>query len=413
MDGGTVRSTAMAVRRRLTARRVETAPPGKHGDGDGLELHVKAAGSRSWVLRYQIAGRRREAGLGRWPDVSLQRAREKAAQLRTQLGDGLDPLDARERRKVLTFRQAAEDLIEAKRPGWKNKKHAAQWGATLATYACPMIGDRDVRGIETADVLAVLRPVWSVKPETASRLRQRVEAVLDYSAALKARSGDNPARWRGHLNKLLPAPSKVRAVEHHAALDWREAPGFWRALAEREGTSARALAFTILTAARSGEVRGMTWSEVDVGSAVWTVPASRMKGAKEHRIPLVPAALALLGEPGEAGELIFAGAKPGRPMTDVSLAAVLRRMGRGDLTIHGLRSSFRDWAGETTNHPREVVEAALAHRLKDKVEASYARGDLFTKRLALMTDWSTFLEAEPASVTVLVSPTRTAAAAAI
>jgi integrase len=395
--------------RRLTARRVETAGAGRHVDGLGLELHVKATGSRSWVLRYQIGGRRREAGLGRWPDVSLARAREKAAELRAMLGDGLDPLEARERRKVLTFKAAAEALIDAKRPGWKNAKHAAQWPATLAAYAYPTLGDRDVRHIETGDVLAVLRPVWTVKPETASRLRQRIEATLDYAAALKARTGDNPARWRGHLDKLLPAPSKVRTVEHHAALDWRQAPAFWRELAERDGTAARALAFVMLTAARSGEVRLATWGEIDPEAAVWTVPGARMKAGKEHRVPLVPAALALLGEPGAADELVFPGAKAGRPLSDMSLGAVLKRMGRGE-TVHGLRSTYRVWAGEATSHPREVIEAALAHRLKDRAEAAYARGDLFAKRRRLMEDWSAFLEAEAASVTDLAGArARTAA----
>ncbi len=392
----------MAVRKRLTARRVETAPPGKHIDGEGLHLVVKGD-ARSWVLRYQINGRRREMGLGRWPDVSLEKARRKALERRQELADGVDPLESRARRKTLTFRCAAEALIEAKRPGWRNEKHANQWPSTLEAYAYPKLGERDVRHIETEDVLAVLRPIWTAKPETASRLRQRIEAVLDYAAALKGREGENPARWKGRLDHLLPAPSKIRAVKHHAAIDWRDAPALMRELAGMDGTSARALAFAILTAARSGEVRFMTGDEVDVAAGVWTVPASRMKAGKEHRVPLGTAALALVGEAaGQTDALVFPSpTRTNRPLSDMSLTAVLKRMGRGDLTVHGFRSTFRDWAGETTSHPREVIEAALAHRLKDKAEAAYARGDLFVKRRRLMEDWAAYLESEPAQVAEL------------
>ncbi len=255
-----------------------------------------------------------------------------------------------------------------------------------------------MKAVDTAAVLDVLRPIWAVKPETASRVRQRVEAVLDYATAAGARAGDNPARWRGHLENLLPKPGKVRAVEHHAALPWQDAPAFMAALARREGVAARALAFAILTAARSGEVRGLAWAEVDLETAVWTVPAARIKAGKEHRVPLTPAALALLPTLGEPGALVFPSpAKVGSPLSDMTLAAVLKRMGRDDLTVHGFRSTFRDWAGEATAHPREVIEAALAHRLKDRAEAAYARGDLFAKRRRLMEDWAAYLSrpAEP------------------
>lgn len=382
----------MAVRKRLTARRVEAAPPGKHIDGEGLHLVVKGD-ARSWVLRYQINGRRREMGLGRWPDVSLEKARRKALERRQELADGVDPLESRARRKTLTFRGAAEALIEAKRPGWRNEKHANQWPSTLQAYAYPKLGERDVRHIETEDVLAVLRPIWMAKPETASRLRQRIEAVLDYASALKGREGENPARWKGRLDHLLPAPSRIRAVKHHAAIHWRDAPALMHELAGMDGMSARALAFVILTAARSGEVRFMTGGEVDVAMGVWTVPASRMKAGKEHRVPLVTAALALIGEAaGQPDALVFPSpTRDNRPLSDMSLIAVLKRMGRGDLTVHGFRSTFRDWAGETTSHPREVIEAALAHRLKDEAEAAYARGDLFVRRRRLMEDWAAFV----------------------
>jgi integrase len=312
--------------------------------------------------------------------------------------EGRDPLAERARTPALSFKAAAEALIENKRPGWRNAKHAAQWTATLETYAYPKLGALDVKAVETAVVLEVLRPIWAAKPETASRVRQRIEAVLDYAAAMGTRAGDNPARWRGHLDHLLAKPGKVRTVRHHASLDWREAPTFMDALGRREGVSARALAFLILTAARSGEVRGMRWRELDRDGAVWTVPAERMKAGKEQRVPLTPAALALLGEPGEPDALVFPGAgRAGAPLSDVGLAAVLRRIGRSELTVHGFRSTFRDWAGETTAHAREVIEAALAHRLKDKAEAAYARGDLFVKRRKLMEDWATFLTAPPVS----------------
>lgn len=379
----------MARRLGLSARKVETAPPGRHMDGRGLHLLVKPSGARSWVLRWQRDGRSHDIGLGPWPEVTLAEAREKALAARRLVLRGLDPRAAR---GVLTFEAAAEALIAAKRPGWRSAKHAAQWRSTLATYAHPRLGRLDVAAVGVEDVLAVLTPIWSAKPETAGRVRQRVEAVLDYAAAKGARAGANPARWRGHLDHLLPRPGKVRAVAHHAALPWPEAPAFVAELAGREGVAARALAFLILTAARSGEVRGMTWGEVDRDAATWTVPAGRIKAGKEHRVPLVPAALALLGGPGRPDALAFPSpARAAAPLSDVALTAVLRRMGRGDLTAHGFRSTFRDWAGEATAHPREVIEAALAHRLKDRVEAAYARGDLFAKRRRLMDDWSAFL----------------------
>jgi integrase len=331
-------------------------------------------------------------GLGPYPEITLARARERALDARRLVVDRTDPLSSRVRAKVLTFQAAAEALIDSKRPGWRNAKHASQWGSTLSTYVYPTLGASDVRSVNVDGVLNVLRPVWSTKPETASRVRQRIEAVLDYATAIGARSGDNPARWRGHLDHLLPKTSKVRAVEHHAALDWRDAPAFMQELGHRQGVAARALAFTILTAARSGEVRGMTWREVDREGAVWTVPPTRIKAGREHRVPLSAAAIALLGASPESDSYVFASeARTGRPLSDMSLAAVLRRMERDDLTVHGFRSTFRDWAGETTAHPREVIEAALAHRLKDKAEAAYARGDLFTKRRSLMEDWASFV----------------------
>lgn len=376
----------------LSARKVESAEPGKHGDGRGLFLLVKPSGARSWVLRYQLAGRRRDLGLGAYPEVTLASAREKALEARRLIAEGRDPLSERKKTKHMTFKAAASALIESKRSGWKNAKHAAQWPATLNTYAMPKLGDLDVKVIETADVIAVLKPIWNEKPETASRLRQRIEAVLDYAAAMGVRTGDNPARWRGHLDHLLPKPSKVRAVKHHPAMPYADVAAFMASLAQRDGVSARALAFTILTAARSGETREMRWAEIDLDNRMWIIPAERMKAEKEHRVPLTDAALMLLGKHGGDDDLVFGSdTKPGKPISDMSMTAVLRRMKLNGITVHGFRSSFRDWAGETTSFPREVIEAALAHQLKDKAEAAYARGDLLDKRRELMAAWAGYI----------------------
>ena len=394
----------------LTVKKVNALGPGTHRASRGLYLQVTSAGTRSWVFRYMHDGAAHEMGLGPLKLVSLAKAREKVTGYLQQLLEGLDPLAERRREKdqdrlakasTLTFRQAAEALIESQRSGWRNSKHAAQWSSTLATYVYPKLGALDVKAVDTAAVLGVLQPIWARKTETASRVRQRIEAVLDYSTAIGKRSGENPARWRGHLDHLLAKPSKVRAVQHHAALNWHELPAFMAELTQRETVDARALAFTILTAARSGEARGLTWAELDLEEGIWTVPPSRIKAGKEHRVPLPPEALALLGAPGAPGELVFESSmREGRPLSDATLAAVLRRMGR-TVTVHGFRSTFRDWSGETTAHPREVIEAALAHRLKDKAEAAYARGDLFKKRRRLMQDWARYALSTPAGGKVI------------
>jgi integrase len=395
---------------KLTDRAVKTVGPGRYSDGTvkGLMLLVRDSGSRAWVLRYQMGHRRRDMGLGPYPEVGLADARERALDARRLVKrDGKDPIAERGRAKVKTFKEMAEALIESKQPGWRNPKHAAQWGSTLATYAYPKLGALDVQSVDTDAVLDVLRPIWTTKTETASRVRQRIEAVLDYATAIRVRTGANPARWRAHLDHLLAKPSKIRAVKHHAALDWRQAPAFMAKLAKRQGIDARALAFTILTAARSGEVRGARWGELDLENAAWIVPANRIKSFKEHRVPLTPAALALLGEPGKPDELVFPSPiKAGKPLSDATLAAVLERMGHGDVTVHGFRSTFRDWAGETTAHAREVIETAMAHRLKDKSEASYARGDLFAKRRRLMQDWADYLATPPTAVLELQATAR-------
>ena len=387
---------------KLTARRVATIKtPGKYGDGHGLWLRFTPAGRRWWFLRFRFRGRDRELGLGSAEEVGLKEARESAARARRQIREGLDPIE--ERRKVRakasapTFAECAKRFLASHEAGWRNAKHCAQWHSTLEAYAYPVLGEQPVNAVGVADVLLVLEAVWTTKPETASRLRGRIERVLDWARARGLRHGENPARWRGHLDKLLPKRSQVRAVRHHAALPWREVPEFMAALRAREGIAARALEFAVLTAARSGEVRSMGWDEVD--GEVWTVPAERMKAKREHRVPLSARALAILDEMrrfgSEPGQLVFPGMRAGRPLSDMSLTAVLRRMGREILTAHGFRSTFRDWSAETTSFPREVCEQALAHTLADKVEAAYRRGDLFEKRRRLMSAWAGYCGQSP------------------
>ena len=390
---------------RFTARAVGALKrPGHFADGGGLYLQVSETGSRSWVFRYQRAGRRREMGLGSFPAVGLKQARGKAATVRADLGAGKDPLAERQaerarrltyERGTVSFREAAEQFIAAHAPGWRNPKHRQQWTNTLATYAHPIIGDLPVAAIDTQFVLRVLEPIWTQKTETASRLRGRIEAVLDWATARGMRTGENPARWRGHLDKLLPRRARVAPVEHHPALAYAEVPRFLADLRRQPGIAARALEFAILTAARTGEVIGAKWEEVE--GEVWTIPGSRMKASREHRVPLSARALAIAGAMRQAqtGEFVFPGAREGKPLSTRALAAVLKRMGRHDITAHGFRSSFRDWAGETTAFPREVIEHALAHQLRDKAEAAYARGDLMAKRRQLMDAWAAYCEREP------------------
>ena len=282
----------------LSARKVETAGPGRHGDGRGLFLYVKACGARSWVLRYQVMGKRHDLGLGAYPEVSLAMARDRALQARRMIQEGEDPIAKKRQAQPKTFKDAALELTESKRPGWKSAKHAAQWASPLEAYVFPDLGRMQVARVETADVMGVLKPIWTAKPETANRVRQRIEAVLDYASALGIRTGDNPARWRGHLDHLLPKPTKVKAVKHHPALPHAEIAEFMADLSGRAGVAARALAFTILTAARSGETRGATWAEIELDAKLWTIPAHRMKAGKEHRVPMTPEAIACLGPRG-------------------------------------------------------------------------------------------------------------------
>ena len=366
-----------------------------------------------------LHGRARWMGMGPLHTVNLAEARKRAGEHRLRRHDGIDPIEVRraerlkarlEAAKTITFKECAAAYIKAHRAGWHNGKHAAQWETTLATYAEPIIGKLPVQAIDPALVLKVLEPIWATKPETAGRVRGRIEAVLDWAKARDYRTGENPARWRGHLDKLLPARGKVRKVEHHAALPYGGLPGFLVALREQDGIAARALEFLILTAARTGEVIGARWSEPDLLDKVWTVPAGRMKARKEHRVPLSARALAILEEiqahrTGNDG-FVFPGGKPGKPLSNMAFLMLLRRMKRDDLTAHGFRSSFRDWASERTNFPREVAELALAHSVGDKVEQVYRRGDMFEKRRRLMQQWATFCTTPVDQVASTVTPLR-------
>ncbi len=374
--------------------------PGFHQVGGvaGLMLQITPTGEgRSWVLRTVVAGSRRAMGLGPYPEVTLAQARAKAAEMKEQIRQGRDPIAERRaaRRalvaaKSMTFADAARAKHEAIRAEFSNPKHASQWWASVETYALPVLGQLDVADIEPAHVVQALQPIWTSKTETATRVRQRIAIVLDWAKVAGYRAGDNPAAWRGNLDQLLPAPTKISKVEHHAALPWREVPEFMQALRMRKGMSARALEFAILTAARSGEARGATWAEIDLGAGLWTVPAERMKGRKEHVVPLSGDALALLRAlPRFAGSDLLFTAPRGGKLSDMSLSAVCRRM-QVPAVPHGFRSSFKDWARSNTAYPDEVSELALAHVSSDATRAAYARADLLPLRARLLEDWAKF-----------------------
>jgi integrase len=392
---------------KLSALTVSKAKePGYYGDGAGLYLQVSKSLTKSWIFRFTLGGKQREMGLGPLHTITLAQAREKAKECRSKLLDGIDPLEARNaaklgdalvRAKAMTFDHCAAAYIAAHRGSWKSAKHALQWESTLATYARPFIGDLPVATVDTALVVKVLQPIWSEKTETATRLRGRIESILDWATVSKFRVGENPARWRGHLDNLLADPGKMNRVVHHAALPWQDIGQFMSELKGREGIAARAVELAILTAARSGEVRGAMWGEFDLEEAMWTIPAERMKAGREHRVPLSTAALAILRAAPRVDEIVFPGARANTPLSDMSLTAVLRRMGRKEITVHGFRSTFRDWCAESVGNafPREVCEHALAHSLPDKVEAAYRRGDLIDKRKVLMQLWADYCAALP------------------
>jgi integrase len=350
-----------------------------------------------------LNGRPRWMGVGPLHTIGLAEARNRAAAFRLQRHDGVDPIEKRraerlearlDAAKAMTFKESAAMYVASHRAGWRNPKHAAQWQATLATYAEPVIGDLSVQRIDTALVLKVLEPIWRVKPETAGRVRGRIESILDWAKVRGYRTGENPARWRGHLDKLLPPRSRVRRVEHHASLPYAELPGFLVSLREQAGIAARALEFAILTAARTGEVIGARWGEMDLLDKTWTLPAARMKSGREHRVPLSAHALAILKEMQAhrhaEGAFVFPGGRNGKPLSNMAFLMLLRRMDLGDVTAHGFRSSFRNWAAERTSFPAEVAEMALAHTVSDKTVAAYNRSDLFERRRRLMSAWTTF-----------------------
>ena len=383
-------------------------------DGGGLYLQITKGGA-SWVYRFMLNGRAREMGLGPVHTITLAEARERATQARKLRLDGVDPIERRRSVRAaqrvagamaMSFRQCGDAFIASLGAAW-GAVHRRQWTNSLAQHVHPVIGDVRVHAIDTTLVMKVIEPMWKSIPETAYRIRGRIEAILDWAKVRGYRAGENPARWRGHLDKLLPPRGKVRKVKHYAALPYVELPGFMAALREQEGIAARALEFTILTAARTGETRFARWSEFDLLDKIWTVPDQRMKAGKEHRIPLCDRTLAIL-QGVRAHRLtddgfVFPGSKVGRPLADTVLLRLLQRMGRDDLTAHGFRSSFRDWAAERTHFPSEVAEMALAHAVGSKVEAAYRRGDMFEKRRRLMDAWAEFLVKVPAEHRKVVS----------
>lgn len=406
----------------LTVKQVEKlirdAIPGATADGGGLYLKITPAGSASWQYRYQINGARRMMGLGGCASVSLAEARERAAEVRKQASQGIDPIVAREQEqqaaasakvRQATFQELAESYIASHRAGWRNAKHAQQWENTLASYVYPTIGALPPDAITTGHILDVLTPIWQSKPETASRVRNRIELVIDAAHARSGQGGlPNPAAWRGHLDKLLPKRSKI-SRKHHPALPYSLVPAFMSELKTREGMGALALRFTILSACRSGEVRGMVWGEVDLEGGLWVIPAERMKAANAHRVPLCDVAVQILRQvqpkDPKPVSLVFHGQKPDTALSDMSLSAVIRRMNEGEehpkwmdpscgreAVPHGFRSSFRDWAAEETHYPNIVAEQALAHVIENAAEAAYRRGDLLDKRRAMMADWARYCD---------------------
>ncbi|MFZ6769813.1 tyrosine-type recombinase/integrase [Undibacterium sp. Di26W] len=399
----------MRATKKLNALQIaRLTQPGYYPDGGNLILQVTGTGAKSWLFRYNYLGKRREMGLGPLRLVSLADARAKAMQCHLQLLDGEDPIEIRNtessRRRIalakaVTFRQCAERCIEDKRPEWKNAKHADQWINTLETYAYPYIGNLDVQTIDTSLVRKCLDPIWTTKTETATRVRQRIETVLDWAKVHGHRNGDNPAAWRGHLDAVLAAPRKIAKAENHAALPYANIRPFMKKLRQRTGMTALALEFTIRTACRTSEVVNARWAEIDLHAGLWTIPAERMKAAIEHTVPLDVQSVGLLKRArtlGQDNDWVFPGAKSGRPLSNMAMLELTRGMAETDatgapITVHGFRSTFRQWAAECTSHPREVAEHALAHRLPDKVEAAYQRGTMLEKRRRLMVDWSEFI----------------------
>jgi integrase len=397
----------------LSELKIKAAKPGMHSDGGGLYLQVTTAADgalrKSWLYRFQLRGRRREMGLGALADVPARVARQRHAEARAQVLAGADPIEQRHAARavaaevvpvLVTFEAVALAYIARHRASWSNAKHAAQWESTLRTYAFPTFGALPVADVADADVRRVLDPIWHAKTETATRLRSRIELILDAARADGHRTGENPARWRGHLDKLLPAPRKVSPVQHHAALPFADAPAFMSALDEHTGASALCLRWAVLTACRSGEALGARWAEIDADRGLWTVPGTRTKNRREHRVPLSLDAMAVLAEADAVrqNEFVFPGVRSGQPMSDMALTMLLRDVWPG-VTVHGFRSTFRDWAAETTSYPSDMCELALGHTVGSSVERAYRRQDMFERRRALMDDWATWClpaQTEPA-----------------
>lgn len=368
---------------------------GRHSDGGGLYLNVKPGGSKSWIFMFHRGGKRRVAGLGPYPEIKLAIARQRAAQWREKVELGIDPIEERRQEAAPTFGRCAELFLDTMEGQWRNDKHRAQWRMTLGPAYCATIFDKPIDDISTDDVLSILNPVWSTKHETASRLRGRIERVLDYAKSRGWRTGENPALWRGHLKNLLPARKKLQRG-HHAAMPYSELPDFMSRLAIHDAMAARCLAFLVFTASRSGEVRDATWAEIDLEAAVWTIPAKRMKAGRLHRVPLSSGAMAVLKPLYglRRGEHVFPGQKDGRPLSAMAMEMLMRRMNVAQFTVHGFRSAFRDWAGDETDFSREVAEAALAHVSGDQTEQAYRRADALEKRRKLMEAWSRYVSRE-------------------
>ncbi len=396
--------------------------PGKYYDGGGLYLCVSSdRAAASWIFRYMLSGKSREMGLGSFPEIDLSAARETAAHWRAVKARGLDPIEVREFERAsqklsneMSFQVCAQGYIAAYSPSWKNAKHRYQWDQSLAAFAFPVLGNVPIGSVDTDMVVRALQPIWLTKTETAMRLRGRIERVLDWATVSGYRKGDNPARWRGHLQHKLPKPpTKTERVEHLAALPYNDVAGFMADLGNQQGIAAAALRFTILTAVRTGEVLGATWSEFDPENAVWTIPANRTKTHTKHRIPLSKPVLAILREQHKAtggnGPVFPSSSRAGKPLSNMAMLKTLQRMGRDDLTVHGFRSTFRDWVEETTAFAGTVAEAALGHLVGDKVEAAYRRGDLFEKRRKLMDAWAKFATT-PTQQSAKVVPIRKKAA---
>lgn len=400
----------MATRQlhRLNALRIsKETTPGYYADGGGLYLQISASGSRSWIFRFSIAKRSREMGLGPLSSVSLAEARAQAANCRKLRSEGVDPIQARDDERAraavaspeaFTFRQAAADYIATQEESWKNKKHAQQWKNTLDTYAYKVIGNTDVREVDTPMIVRILQPIWLTKPETASRVRGRIESVLDASKALGKRSGENPARWRGHLEQILPKRKRARRVKHHPALPYAKIPEFMQELRAREGVSARMLEHLILTAVRTQEVLYARPEEFLLAHKLWTVPGERMKMELPLRVPLTDRVVELVKQAQPRYGWLYPGHKKGKPLSNMAMLNLLDRMGYGDITVHGFRSTFRDWVAECTEYPGELAEMALAHAVESKVEGAYRRGDMLERRRRMMEEWARYCNSPPARV---------------